>query len=74
MTVNINKAFKRIKKRKNKNRYDKFPKKFYIKVQKAFIKIAKTNKSRYKILDNSEDTDKVEKIILNYFNKILSNK
>ena len=74
LTVNINKAFKRIKKRKSKNRYDKFPRKFYIKVQKAFIKIAKTNKSRYKILDNSEDTDKVEEIILNYFNKILSNK
>jgi dTMP kinase len=74
LKVNINKAFNRINKRKNKNRYDKFPKGFYIKVQKAFLKIAKTNKSRYKVLDNSKDTDSVEKTILSYFNKILNNK
>ena len=74
LTVNINKAFKRIKKRKSKNRYDKFPRKFYTKVQRAFIKIAKTNKSRYMILDNSNDTKNAEKIILSYFNKIFANK
>ena len=67
LTVNINKAFKRIKKRKNKNRYDKLSKKFYERAQKAFIKIAKSNKSRYKILDNSNDTNEVEKKILNHF-------
>ena len=74
LKVNINKAFNRIKKRKNKNRYDKFPRRFYVKVHKAFIKIANTNKSRYKVLDNSKDTDGVEKIILSHFNKILTNK
>ena len=63
----MNKAFKRIQKRKKKNRYDKFSKKFYEKAQKAFIKIAKTNKSRYKILDNSRDTSEVEKKIFDYF-------
>jgi len=67
LTVSINKAFKRIKERRNKNRYDKFSKKFYEKAQKAFIKIAKTNKSRYKILDNSADTNDVEKKIFDYF-------
>ena len=67
LTVNMNKAFKRIQKRKKKNRYDKFSKKFYEKAQKAFIKIAKTNKSRYKILDNSRDTSEVEKKIFDYF-------
>ena len=36
------KALQRLKKRATKkNRYDKFSKNFYIKAQKAFIKIAK---------------------------------
>ena len=59
----------RLKKRKNKNRYDKFSKNFYDKVQKAFIKIAKTNTKRYIILDNSKDSPEVEKII---FKKIMN--
>ena len=65
LIVNINKALKRLKKRKKKNRYDKFSKKFYINVQKAFIKIAKKNKSRYIVIDNSQDSKNVEKNILN---------
>jgi len=65
LTVNMNKALKRLKKRKKKNRYDKFSKKFYINVQKAFIKIARKNKSRYIIIDNSQDSKNVEKNILN---------
>jgi dTMP kinase len=74
LTVNIDKAFKRIAKRKSKNRYDKFTKNFYLKVQKSFIKIAKKNKSRYKVLDNSHDTNEVEKIILKEFYKKLNKK
>ena len=46
LTVNIKKAMNRIKKRKNKNRYDKFSSNFYTKVQKAFIKISKKNKKK----------------------------
>ena len=65
LKINITKALKRLKKRKNKNRYDKFSKKFYINVQKAFIKIAKKNTSRYFIIDNSKDNAAAEKIILN---------
>ena len=65
LKINITKALKRLKKRKNKNRYDKFSKKFYINVQKAFIKIAKKNTSRYFIIDNSKDNADAEKIILN---------
>jgi len=41
LKVNISKALQRLKKRKKMNRYDKFSKNFYIKVQNAFIKIAK---------------------------------
>jgi len=64
LKVNILKALKRINKRGKKNRYDKFSKNFYTNVQKAFIKIAKKNKKKYIILDNSKDSNSVEKIIL----------
>ena len=74
LKVNINKAFKRIAKRKKKNRYDKFTKNFYSKVQKSFLKIAKKNKSRYIVLDNSKDDDSVEKLILKYFFKRFNKK
>ena len=69
LRVNIAKALERLKVRKKKNRYDKFSKSFYIKAQKAFIKIAKKDKKRYFVVDNSEDTKNVERII---FNKFLS--
>ena len=72
LKVNISKAMERLKKRKRKNRYDKFPKSFYVKVQNAFIKIAKKNKRRYFIVDNSRDSKETEKIILNKFIKVLN--
>ena len=71
LKVNISKAMERLKKRKKKNRYDKFSKNFYIKVQNAFIKIAKQNKRRYFVLDNSNDSKETEKVILNKFLKVL---
>ena len=71
LKVNISKALERLKNRKKKNRYDKFSKSFYIKAQKAFVKIAKKNKKRCFVLDNSKDSNNVEKIILNKFNEIL---
>ena len=64
LKVKISKAFKRLKKRKVKNRYDKFSKSFYIKAQNAFVKIAKKNKKRCVVLDNSEDSNAIEKLIL----------
>jgi len=64
LKVNISRALKRLKKRTiKKNRYDKFSKNFYIKAQKAFIKIAKKNKKKYYIFDNSEDDKNLEKNI-----------
>ena len=72
LKVNISKALERLKKRKKKNRYDKFSKYFYIKAQNAFIKIARSNKTRYFILDNSKDSKETEKIILNKFIQVLS--
>ena len=65
MKVNISKAFSRLKKRKNKNRYDKFSRSFYINAQKAFITLAKNNKNKYYIYDNSSDDQNLEHKILN---------
>jgi len=67
LKVSINKALQRLKKRKKKNRYDKFSKNFYIKAQKAFMKISKSNKKRYIVIDSSKDTPLTEKIIFNKF-------
>ena len=67
LRVNISKALQRLKKRKKKNRYDKFSKNFYTKVQNAFIKIAKKNKKRYFIIDNSIDSKETEKVIFKRF-------
>ena len=72
LKVKISKALQRLKKRKIKNRYDKFSKNFYIKVQNAFIKLAKKNKKRYFVIDNSKDSKETEKIILTKFMKVLN--
>tara|TARA_A100001015_G_scaffold295761_1_gene375135 strand:+ start:636 stop:1280 length:645 start_codon:yes stop_codon:yes gene_type:complete len=61
---------RRLKKRKTKNRYDNFPVKFYLKAQRAFLKIAK-NKSKYLIYESSENSSKLENIIYqNVLNRI----
>ena len=73
LKVSLKKAFQRLKKRKKKNRYDKFSKSFYLKAQNAFLKISKTDKKRYIVIDSSEDSPLTEKIIftkfINRFNK-----
>ena len=61
---------KMLKKRKTKNRYDKFSRSFYIQTQKAFLKIAK-NKRNYYVLDASNDTPDLEKKILSIIKNIL---
>ena len=58
---------KRLMKRKNLNRYDKFNSSFYEKVQKGFIKILKMNPRKYMKIDSNLNIDHNEKII---FNKI----
>ena len=72
LKANISTALHRLKKRKKKNRYDKFSKNFYIKVQNAFIKIAKNNKKRCVIVDTSKDSTDAEKTIFKSFIKKLN--
>ena len=64
LKVKMSKAFSRLKKRKSKNRYDKFSRSFYNNAQKAFIKLAKNNRSKYYIFDNSTDDKGLEEKIL----------
>jgi len=56
---------KRLKKRKRLNRYDKFNKNFYKKVQKGFIKMAKKKPRKYFIVNSNLDIKSNEKIIIN---------
>ncbi len=60
----------RLKKRKNKNRYDNFPQTFYDKAQKSFLKIAKKKKN-YFIFDSSNDNSDLEKKIFKIVNRRL---
>jgi dTMP kinase len=71
LNLTIEKAFLRVKKRKKLNRYDKFPKKFYQKAQKGFLEIAKLNKKRCVIVDNSIDSPITEELILKKFLTLL---
>ena len=72
LKANITKAMQRLKKRKKKNRYDRFSKNFYDKVQKSFLKIAKKDKKRYIIIDNSFDTSEAQEIIFRKFLKVFN--
>ncbi len=72
LKIKISKALKRLNKRKKKNRYDKFSKNFYVRAQNAFIKIAKANKKKYLIIDNTKDSKDTEKLILNSFLKLMN--
>tara|TARA_B100000963_G_scaffold347558_1_gene354022 strand:+ start:267 stop:881 length:615 start_codon:yes stop_codon:yes gene_type:complete len=69
--VNKKNLFVRLKKRKSLNRYDQFNMSFYNKVQNGFIKLAKSNKKFYKIIDSNLDIKKNEDLILNQLNKLI---
>tara|TARA_X000000368_G_scaffold17669_1_gene13913 strand:+ start:473 stop:1087 length:615 start_codon:yes stop_codon:yes gene_type:complete len=69
--VNKKNLFLRLKKRKSLNRYDQFDMSFYNKVQKGFLKLAKSNKKNYKIIDSSLDIKKNEDLIINQLIKLI---
>ena len=72
LKVSVARAMKRLKKRKKKNRYDKFSKNFYDRVQKAFLKISMTDRKKYIVIDNSLDVPRTEKIIFNKFIEVFN--
>ena len=69
--VNKNNLLLRLNKRKSLNRYDKFDINFYKKVQNGFLKIANTNKKKYKIINSNLDISFNEKIILNNIKRLI---
>ena len=70
--VNKKNMLKRLKLRKNKNKYDNFDYNFYNKVQRGFLKIANKNKSKYIILDTNKDNIKIiENKLIDKIKKIL---
>jgi len=62
---------KRLKLRKSLNRYDKFTNKFYANVQNGFLKLAKKNKKKYKIIDSNINIRKNEINIIKNIDKLI---
>ena len=70
-TVTLKNMQKRLVKRKNLNRYDKFNNNFYRNVQKGFVKILKKNPNKYMKVDSNLSIKHNEKIILNKINDLI---
>ena len=71
MYLNVDKSILRISDRKKLNRYDKFKKSFYKKVQNGFIKISNKNKSKYMVIDSSKKFETNQTIIYNQVKKLI---
>ena len=69
--VNKKNMTKRLKLRKSLNRYDRFNENFYRKVQNGFIKISKSNKKKYQVIDSNLDIDKNKSLILQKIKKLI---
>ncbi len=69
--VNKNNMYKRLKSRKSQNRYDSFDGNFYQKIQKGFLKLAKKNKKKYKIIDSNLDINHNKKLIIQIIDRLL---
>ena len=62
---------KRLNKRKNLNRYDKFDNFFYQKVQKGFLKLSKMNQNKYQIIDSNLDKNFNKLLIIKKIDKLI---
>ena len=62
---------KRLKLRYSLNRYDKFKKDFYNKVQKGFIKLSLKNKRKYLLIDSNLDKEFNEKLVIERIKKLV---
>tara|TARA_Y100000591_G_scaffold141476_1_gene121538 strand:+ start:524 stop:1138 length:615 start_codon:yes stop_codon:yes gene_type:complete len=62
---------KRLKLRYSLNRYDKFKKNFYNKVQKGFIKLSLKNKRKYLLIDSNLDKELNEKLVIERIKKLV---
>jgi len=69
--VNKNNMIKRLKKRKKLNRYDKFDKKFYTKVQNGFLNLSKKDKKKYLIIDSILQIKENKTLIIKKIDKLI---
>ena len=69
--VNNKNMMKRLKIRKKLNRYDKFNNQFYTNVQNGFIKLAKKNMNRYKIINSNLDIKSNEDQVIQKINQLI---
>ncbi len=69
--VNSENMKKRLKYRKNINRYDKFQLRFYKKVQNGFLKTFKKKPYKYMIIDSNKDIYLNKEIIINKIQKLI---
>ncbi len=70
--VNNANMSKRLKLRKTLNRYDKFKKNFYQKVQNGFLKIAKKNKKKYKVINSNTNIDNNKSLIIKRIDELIN--
>ncbi len=70
-TVSKSNMIKRLKLRKSLNRYDKFNNKFYYKVQQGFLKLARKQKKKYKIINSDLDISYNKSLIINKVIKLI---
>ena len=69
--VNKKNMINRLGARKSLNRYDKFNVNFYQKVQKGFLKLAKRNIKKYKIIDSNLDINSNQNKIIQTIDGLL---
>ena len=69
--VNKDNMLKRLKSRKNLNRYDKFDYSFYKKVQNGYLKLAKKKKNRYQIINSNLEKNINKNLIIEKIKRML---
>ena len=69
--VNNKNMLSRLRKRDKLNRYDKFSSKFYEKVQKGYLKIARNKKNKYLIVDTNLKIERNKEIIIRKINDLI---
>ena len=69
--VNKNNMLKRLRSRKNLNRYDKFDYSFYKKVQNGYLKLAKKKKNRYQIINSNLEKNINKNLIIEKIKRML---
>ena len=69
--VNNRNMIKRLKLRKSLNRYDRFNKNFYQKVQKGFLNLYRNNKKKYLLVNSNLDKKKNKNLIINKIDNLI---